>query len=145
MHLKSIALLGAGLLFLNGCAAYTNMTRKDDCEKAIKAYNRMVRWQEPEKAGMAFVDHTQREAFAQRAEIMRRRNLNMADMRILASECKAEQKTAEATVEFDYYMLPDNRLKTVTDRQKWIFREENDKQPELGEGWKLLSPFPEFK
>lgn len=145
MRLRSIALFGAGLLLLNGCAAYTNMTRKDDCDKVIKAYSRMLRWQEPEKAAMAFVDHTQRDSFAKGAESMRRRNLNMADMRILASECKAERKSAEATVEFDYYVLPDNRLKTVTDRQKWIFREEDDKRPELGEGWKLLSPFPEFK
>jgi hypothetical protein len=46
-------------------------------------------------------------------------------------------------MEFDYFAMPDNRLKTVTDRQKWVYREEpaDDQVP----GWKLTSPPPLFK
>lgn len=145
MQFKAVALVSLVLLILNGCTTYRNMTRQEDCDKVVKGYSRMIRWNEAEKAALAFVDQPLRDSFSKSAESMRRRNVNMADMRILASECKGEKKSAEATVEFDYYMMPDNRLKTVTDRQKWIFREEDPKNPDLGEGWKLITPFPDFK
>ncbi|MBV5349962.1 hypothetical protein JZU71_02035, partial [bacterium] len=101
--------------------------------------------QEPEKASLAFVDEKQRPDFNKAVEKLRRRGLSMADYRILAKQCMSDKKKAESTVEFDYYVLPDNRLKTVTDHQTWIYREGNDKEPDLGEGWRLTSPLPEFK
>lgn len=130
---------------LNGCAAYQNMNRREACDKSIKDYTKLVRWQEAEKAAIAFVDPKQRSVYDKAAEILRRRHVSIADARILAQQCQIEKRSAEATVEFDYFILPDNRLKTLTDRQVWVFRESTKEDPDQGDGWKLTSPLPEFK
>lgn len=145
MRIKLFALLLIAPLLLGGCAAYKNMNRQENCDKVVKDYNRMIRWNEAEKVGMAFVGPKQRAVFDKTAESIRRRGVSMVDFRILAKECSAEKKKAEATVEFDYFILPDNRLKTITDHQTWIFLEENPLEPDAGEGWKITSPLPEFK
>lgn len=145
MRLKLYALLLLVPLILGGCAAYKNMNRQEACDKMINDYSRMLRWQEAEKASIVFVDAKKRPDFDKTAEKLRRRGISIADYRILAKECMSNKKKAEATVEFDYYILPDNRLKTLTDHQTWIFREESPAEPELAEGWKLTSPLPEFK
>lgn len=145
MRLMLLLLLALTSLLLNGCASYQNMNRQEECEKTIKNYNRMIRWQEAEKASIVFVDTKQRPAFDKGAELLRRRGVTMADYRILAQECLPGKMKAEATVEFDYFVLPDYRLKTVTDRQNWIFREEAPAESAPGTGWKLTSPLPDFK
>jgi len=130
-------------LMLCSCAAYRTYNRGETCEKTIKDYSKLVRWLEMERAVIAMVDKEQREAYAKTAETVRRRGITMVDARILAQECRPERGTAEATMEFDYFFMPDNRLKTVTDRQQWVYRET---QPD-GQvtGWKLISPPPMFK
>jgi hypothetical protein len=145
MRIRFFILLALAPLLLDGCAAYRKMSRNEDCEKIIKNYNRMIRWQEAEKASIALVDKKQRPEYDKAAESMRRRGVTIADYRVLAQECLGEKKKAQSTVEFDYFIMPDNRMKTVTDRQSWILREENPAEPDLGEGWKLTSPFPDFK
>lgn len=133
------------LMVMQGCAAYQRYSRNEDCEKTLKAYRNMVRWMEVEKAAISVVDADQRATYAQAAEALRRRGVTMVDARELAHECRPERGTAEATLEFDYFILPDNRLKTLTDRQKWVYREEDKARPELIEGWKLTTPLPAFK
>lgn len=129
----------------SGCAAYRDMNRREACDNSIKDYNKLVRWQEAEKAAIAFVDPVQRAAYDKAAETLRRRNVSIADVRIRAQQCLIEQRTAESTVEFDYFILPDNRVKTVTDYQRWIYREADERNPALTGGWKLITPLPEFK
>jgi len=145
MRITFVILLALAPLFLDGCAAYRKMSRNEDCEKVIKNYNRMLRWQEVEKASIAFVDKKLRPDYDKTAESIRRRGVTVADYRVLAQECRGDRNTAESTVEFDYFILPDNRMKTITDHQSWIFREENPVEPDLGEGWKLTTPLPAFK
>ena len=145
MRIRFIVLLLVAPLLFGGCAAYKNMKSQENCDKMIKDYSRMVRWNEAEKVGIVFVAPKQRPAFDKTAESIRRRGVSMVDYRILAKQCLAEKKKAEATVEFDYYILPDNRLKTITDHQTWVLLEENPMEPEAGEGWKITSPLPEFK
>jgi len=145
MRIQLVFVLVMMPLLLNGCAAYQKMSRNEDCETVIKNYNRMIRWQEVEKASIAFVDKKLRPDYDKTAESLRRRGVTVADYRVLAKECLGEKKKAESTVEFDYFILPDNRMKTITDHQSWIFREENPAEADLGEGWKLMSPLPAFK
>lgn len=130
-------------LMLCSCAAYRNYKSGEDCEKTIKEYSKMVRWLEMEKAVITVVDKGQRDAYALTAETLRRRGVTMVDFRTLAQECRPERGTADAIMEFDYFVMPDNRLKTVTDRQKWVYRDdETDNQVP---GWKLTTPPPIFK
>jgi uncharacterized protein YceK len=145
MRIMLLLLFVLTSLLLNGCASYQKMNRQEECEKTIKNYNRMIRWQEAEKASIVFVDTKQRLVFDKGAELLRRRGITIADYRILAQECLPDKMKAEATVEFDYFVLPDYRLKTATDRQSWVFREQNPAEADPGTGWKLISPLPDFK
>ncbi len=129
-------------LVLCSCAAYRNYSRQEDCENSINDYSKMVRWVELGKAATVLVDRQQREAYLHTADSLRQRSVTMVDYRILSQACHPERGTAESVMEFDYFVLPDSRLKTVTDHQKWVYREEqsDDQVP----GWKLTTPPPVF-
>ena len=143
MPIRLFALLVMLPLLFCGCSAYSKYGRGEDCERTIKDYSKAVRWLELEKAALTMVDKEQREAYVQAADQIRRRGVTMVDFRILGQHCRPEQGTADAIMEFDYFVMPDNRLKTASDRQKWVYREEptDDQVP----GWKLISPPPSFQ
>lgn len=130
------------MISLSGCSAYQNASRQKSCNKIIDNYSKLIRWQGLESAALSIVATEQKEAFNQDVESFRKRDVSVVDYRIRAKQCLAEKKRAEATVEFDYYVLPDNRVKTITDHQTWIYQEETGQETE---GWKLTSPLPEFK
>ena len=145
MNVKQVVMALAVPLFLSGCfGSYARSGRGETCERAIKQYTSMLRWQEAEKAALVFVDDSQRDRYTQSAQALRQRGGSVADYRILAQQCLSEQGEGKATVEFFYYIMPDSRLKTVTDYQKWRFREERVTAGDPGQGWKLLSPLPDF-
>lgn len=143
MSVRTLVALVVVPLLLCSCASYRNYNRGESCEKAIKDYSKMVRWGEMEHSVMTTVDAEQREAYARLAESIRRRGLAMVDVRILAQDCRPEAGRAEAVMEFEYYAMPDNRLRTITDRQRWIYRDE--KSDTEMPGWKLTTPPPTFK
>lgn len=132
-------LLVLGLLCAS-CATMRNKNILETCEKSIKDYNRMLRWQELETAGMVFIEPEQREEFLKVAESIRKRGVTITDYRIRTQECLPEKGTAEALTEFDYYILPSNRIKTLTYHQSWDYRA-------IGENkaWKLKDGLPDFK
>lgn len=130
------------MISLSGCSAYQNASRQKSCNKIIDSYNKLIRWQGLESAALSIVVTEQKETFGQDVESFRKRGVSVVDYRIRAKQCLAEKKRAEATVEFDYYVLPDNRVKTIIDHQTWIYQEETDQE---AEGWKLTSPLPDFK
>jgi hypothetical protein len=110
------------------------------CEKDIKDYNKLLRWREIENAGMLYMDRTLRDEFMKSAEDFRRREVIIADQRILTSECLAEKKTADVVVEFDYYVPPSNLIKTQTYRQSWIYLDSGESK-----GWHLKTVLPGFE
>ena len=61
----------------------------------------------------------------------------MTDFRILTYECLPEKKSGEVIAEFDYFILPSNRIKTTTYRQEWVYQD-------LIKSWKLKSGLPAF-
>lgn len=127
------------LLFL--CVALTACTTqmglRDEFDKSIKAYNRMLRWHEVENAGMTYLDKDARPDFMKNAEAMKKRGVNFTDYRILTTECLPEKKSGEVVAEFDYFVLPSNRIKTTTYRQEWIYLD-------LLKSWKLKNGLPAF-
>jgi hypothetical protein len=111
----------------------------EDCEKSIKDYNKLLRWREIENAGMVFMDRELRDDFMKSAEDIKKRGVTITDYRILTTECLAEKKTADAVVDFDYFTLPSNRIKTLTYRQNWVYLDTEHKK-----GWQLKSGLPAF-
>lgn len=112
---------------------------REEFEKSAKDYNKLLRWREVEVAGMTYMDPELRDAFMKRAEEIKKREVTITDYRILTSECLPEKKTAEVVVEFDYYTLPSNRIKTLTYRQNWIYLDTAERN-----GWQLKSVLPSF-
>ncbi|MDY0300649.1 MAG: hypothetical protein RBQ99_03565 [Trichlorobacter sp.] len=132
------------LLSLTGCATLGFGT-KEDCDKAVKDYNRMIRWDEPETAALTYLDNSLQDDFIKTIDDLRRRNVNIADMRIKANSCATGNNSADVIVEFDYFALPDNRIKSVTDKQKWMLLRGKQLAPGQRAGWKLVTPPPQFR
>jgi hypothetical protein len=124
---------------LSACAAIKEANNREAFDKSMKGYNRMLRWQEIESAGIQYMDPEFREAFNKTAESIRKRGVSITDYRILAAECFPEKRSAEVVTEFDYYTLPSNRIKTLTYRQNWIYIDTEQKK-----AWQLKSALPEF-
>ena len=112
---------------------------REEFEKSSKGYNRMLRWREVEDAGMVYMDPELRDAFMKNAEEFKTREVTITDYRILTSECLPEKGTAQAVVEFDYFELPSNRIKTLTYHQKWTYLDTDAKK-----GWQLETGLPSF-
>lgn len=129
------------VLLLSFCLALTacagEMALREEFDKSMKGYNRMLRWQEFENAGMTFQERDLRDEYMKRVETIKKRGVTLTDFRILTSECLPEKKTGDVIAEFDYYILPSNRIKTVTYRQQWNYQESE-------KSWKLRSPLPLF-
>lgn len=130
-----ILLLLVSCMVLTACA--TEMGLRDEFDKSIKSYNRMLRWQEVENAGMTFMEKGLRDDFMKKAEALKKRGVTMTDYRILTSECLPEKKSGEVIAEFDYFILPSNRIKKTTYRQEWVYQD-------LVKSWKLKSGLPAF-
>jgi hypothetical protein len=112
----------------------------EEFEKSMKGYNRMLRWHEIENAGMIHMEPELREAFMKSAEAIRKRGVTITDYRILTTECSPEKGAAEVLAEYDYYILPSNRSKTLTYKQEWVYHESSEKK-----GWRLKSQLPKFE
>ena len=123
-------------LTLTACATQTGLTEEFD--RSVKAYNRLLRWHEIESAGITYVDPVLREEYLKQAEALKKRGLSVTDFRILSSRYIPEKKSGNVTAEFDYYILPSNRIKTVSYHQDWIYQE-NIKS------WILKSKLPLFE
>ena len=134
MNMKKSLLLPGLLMLLSGCQHLS--TKGDQCEQSIRAYNRMVRWQEYEAAEKAVappVVDEYRKTFTAG-------DLKIADYRIKSLTCDVEKNSAEAVVEIDYYLPPSLSVKTIEDTQKW--RHFPDAIPG---GGRLVSPPPDLR
>ena len=104
-------------------------------ESASKEYNRMLRWQEFEQAAKAFVPLAGRDHFMEKIGLAK--EVRIVDYRVKHVEFQEGGMTAQSTVELDYYLTSDNRVRTMEDRQSWRYDGE--------QGWQLSSEPPQFK
>jgi hypothetical protein len=116
-----------------------NSTIREQFEKNVKAYNRMLRWHEIESAG-TYLEPEQRDEFMKAAADIKKREVTITDFRILTSECLPDKGTGEVMAEFDYYILPSNRIKTQNYHQDWVYRDINEHK-----SWMLKSGLPPFE
>jgi hypothetical protein len=134
-------MLTRGILLFS-CLTFTACASRPDLsgefDRSAKAYNRMLRWHEIENAGMTYIEPEQQEQFLKQAETLKKRGLSVTDFRILSSRYLPERKAGDVVAEFDYYILPSNRIKTISYRQEWIYLESI-------KSWKLKSGLPLFE
>jgi hypothetical protein len=122
------------------CATPNQSSIREEFEKSYKAYNRMLRWDEVAVAGMLYMEPEGREAYIKAAEDFKKRSVAITEYRVLTAECLAEKGTGEVVTEFEYYIMPSNRIKTLTYKQDWVYREINDSK-----SWKVKNTFPRFE
>ena len=123
---------------LSACQYLHNTNVAEDFDKGTRSYLRMVRWNELDKSALNFVDEPLREEFAKRIKV--RKEVQIADYRVKHTECRPEMGEGEVMVEWDYYIPPSVKLKTVEDAQKWHYVEKLEEK-----GWLLKTLLPEFK
>ena len=123
--------------FLAGCSLQ-DKARRDRLDDQIQSYSKVVRWREMESA-LVVVNEPLREEYLKQCEKIRN-SVQIVDYRILSTTLTGDHESADAVVEFDYYILPSTRVKTVVDNQKWkLFKDD------IKSYWKLMSLPPEFK
>lgn len=140
MKTVKIFLMLFGCLLMTACAYTQEIGMREDFEKQMKDYNRMLRWQEMENAGMLYMVPELRDSFMKEAESLRKRGVTITDYKIITSECTPEKNKANAVVLFEYYTLPSNRIKSLTYFQDWFYSNALE-----GKGWKLKSRLPPFE
>jgi predicted component of type VI protein secretion system len=125
-------------VLLTACTAATQAHVSEEFDKSVKTYNRMLRWQEIENAGMTYIEPELRDQYLKQAELLKKRGFTVADYRIVTSTCLPEKKTGDVVAEFDYYLMPSNKIKTVSYRQEWTYRESLN-------SWILKTGLPVFE
>ena len=137
-RIKWIAVLSCCLLTI-ACVPAKGV--RELFEQSVKDYNRMLRWKEIPGAGFKYMTPELREEHLAAAKLLSKRDVTITDYRILFTECFPEQMRGDALVEFDYYILPSNRIKTLTYKQDWVYKELELNQKRI---WKLTSAMPLF-
>lgn len=138
---KIVAMLFCGLLM---AACVPDKGFREEFEMSVKGYNRMLRWQEVAGAGQLYMEPEGREKYMATAESMKKRGVTITDFRILTMEFLPERDRGDVLVEFDYYALPSNRIKTLTYRQDWVYRKMDDAKGWQGKSWRVKSALPPF-
>ena len=123
-------------LTLAACASLSGLN--GELDRNVKDYNRLLRWRELENAVMTYSDPELREEQLKQAETLKKRGLTVTDYRILSTRYLPEKQSGDVVAEFDYYILPSNRVKTISFRQEWVYRESI-------KSWKLKSGLPAFE
>jgi hypothetical protein len=136
---KCFSLLICSLLFA-GCATTDFRNSCEQFEKSYKDYNRMLRWNEASTAGSMFVEPGGRELFKKTADDLKKRSVAITEYRVLTAECLPAKSSGEVTTEFDYYVMPSNRIKTLTYKQTWTYLEVDGSR-----SWKVKSALPLFE
>jgi hypothetical protein len=129
-------LLCIACLTLTACATRPGLS--EELDRSVKAYNRMLRWHELENAVATYSDPEQQEDYRKQAEAFKKRGISITDFRILSTRYLPEMQSGDVVAEFDYYILPSNRVKTVSHRQEWVYREKS-------KSWKLKNGLPSFE
>lgn len=129
-------LLCIACLTLTACANQRGVS--DELNRSVKEYNRMLRWRELENAVVTYSEPRQSEKYRKQAEILIKRGISVTDFRILSTRYLPETKSGEAVAEFDYYILPSNRVKTISHRQEWVYQENL-------KSWKISNGLPPFE
>ncbi len=133
-----LLLISAVLLILSSCQSMRDEKVAEEFTNTSRDYLNMVRWHELEKAPLSFIDDSLREDFQKRIDAAR--EVKIFDYRVRNLRCDVQKGEAGLSVDWDYYIPPSVKVKSVEDVQKWRYVGEKDKGL-----WMLKTLLPEFK
>ncbi|HET6516005.1 MAG TPA: hypothetical protein VFG09_12650 [Thermodesulfovibrionales bacterium] len=131
---RSVLLLFVLAVLCSGCSRYQI---REQFDKSLDAYNQSLRWQRWDSAS-PFISDSIRKEFESR--VAATKDIRVVDCQIIGMIYQEETHEALAEVRIDYYNVYSNMMRTILDRQRWVYREEQGRK-----SWRLMSPLPEFR
>jgi hypothetical protein len=132
-HMRNIPIILIAAFVLVACSHNI----REEFEAPSEKYNDMVAMNNM-SGSVIFVADKSREAYM--AGLAAAKNARIFEYRIINKKIDEPGRKARVEIEFDYYLLNSNRVKTLRYVQEWSYSEEKDFR-----GWKLLTPLPAFK
>ena len=122
------------ILLILGCASMEVGERMSQFDETSRAYIRAIRWGEFE-AAYAFKKLTDRDDVLPDFEDYR--TVRVTNYKIKQTIISEDQLKIIQIVDFQYYRMRDVTVKTIIDRQRWEYDQEQEK-------WFLQSNLPSF-
>ena len=122
------------MVALSSCSTYM---AKGDLDQTTMEYSTIVRWEKFETASL-FAASSIRDEFEKRVKDAK--DVEVVDYRIINVQYDERKKKATVNAEISYHTLSSNRVRTLTDKQLWLYGEENGSKR-----WRLMTLLPEFK
>jgi tryptophan synthase beta subunit len=122
------------VMLILGCASMKTGEKMSQFDETSRAYIRAIRWGDYEGA-YAFKKLTDREGVLPDFEDYRA--VKVTNYKVKQTIISEDQTKIIQIVDFQYYRLTDVTVKTLIDRQKWEYDEEQGR-------WLLQSNLPAF-
>jgi hypothetical protein len=122
------------VMLILGCASMKTGEKMSQFDETSRAYIRAIRWGDYEGA-YTFKKLTDREVVLPDFEDYR--SVKVTNYKVKQTIISEDQSTIIQIIDFQYYRLTDVTVKTLIDRQKWEYDEEQER-------WFLHSDLPAF-
>lgn len=130
-----ICSISATLLVLTGCASYSSMKRMDDFNETVKTYKKMVFWSEFDSA-LSFREPGQTDD--KQPDMNSLKKVRITSYKVKRFIAATDKSQVQQIVEINYYRMDDVTVKTVEDKQLWVFNSDARR-------WYLRSELPAFE
>lgn len=127
-----VAMVGVALLA--ACSSIGDAYRMDEFDKTARAYGRLIRWSDFERAVVFF----KLDASTTLPDVERLKQFQVTSYDALDSRLSDDKRTITQIVKIEYLVRSRMAERTLTDQQVWEY------SPTL-ERWVLTSGFPPFK
>lgn len=134
--MRNCMLIIIAALVLISCAT-GGLSAQQSFVKIYDDYNKYLRWGEFDKLGLYVSDSIYDEF---RDRVRTSKDVKIVDLRELKMVYDEINGMAVVDVAIDYYYPPSVQVRTVEDKQKWVYTEEEDESI-----WRLETLLPEFK
>ena len=138
MTTKNVVNNPLGILFLalfavslGGCQSYGDLKRSDDLDRALKAYEAALRWNDP-VAMLSYHKFADGEPVPLPEDY---EDFRVMEYNIVYPPVKSSPTTAQQMVEISYANINDQVVHKVRDRQTWVHDDEL-------KVWRVTSPVP---
>jgi uncharacterized protein YceK len=119
---------------LGGCGTVSDFYRIDDYEKTARAYGRLIRWSDFEKA----VVFLKLDASTSLPDLERLKQFQVTGYEALDARFSENKRTVTQIVKIEYLVRSRMVERALTDQQVWEYSETHER-------WVLASGFPAFK
>ena len=126
-----ILFLAVVAVFLGGCQSIGDIKKSDDLDRALKAYEAAMRWNDP-VAMLSYHKFADGEPVPLPEDY---EELRVMEYNIIYPPVKSSPTNAQQMVEISYANINNQVVHKVKDRQTWVY----DKEIKV---WRVTSPIP---